>query len=134
MAGGAGIDQKILIGSGSHGFSHDSQAIDELWDRKFELTNEHTARRRDGESAAMRTGGQSQGEIGDQQRLAHFGFSTDKQNPLRGQQSGLHQTGRRSGGLPLQKLGQGQNRGGRGFLFGHSRGPGGGARRNGFFT
>ena len=102
-------------------FPHGGQAVDELRDGKFELTDEHTARRGDGESAAMRAGRQRQGEIGDQQRLAHFGFSTDKQNPLRRQQSGLHQAGPRSGGLLLQKLGQRQHRSGRGFLAGHSR-------------
>ena len=111
MAGRAGIDQKILIRGRPYSFPHDRQAVDKLRDRKFELTDEDTARRRDGESGAMRAGRQRQGEVGDQQRLAHFGFSTDKQNPLRRQQSGLHQAGRRSGWLLLQKLGQRQHRG-----------------------
>ena len=83
MAGRTSIDQQVLIRSRSYGFPHGGQAVDKLRDRKLELTDEHTARRGDGESAAMRAGGQRQGEIGDQQRLTHFGFATDKQNPLR---------------------------------------------------
>jgi hypothetical protein len=63
--------------------AHGGQAVDELRDGKFELTDQNTAWRRDGKSGAVRAGRQRQGEIGDQQRLAHFGFSTDKQNALR---------------------------------------------------
>ena len=119
MSGGTGIDQKILIRGRPYSFPHGGQAIDELRDRKFELTGEHTARRRDGESGTIRARRQRQGEIGDQQRLAHLGFSADKQNPLRRQQSGFYQTGRRTGGLLFQKLRQRQHSAG-GFLRGHS--------------
>ena len=47
MSGGTGIDQKILIRGRPYSFPHGGQAIDELRDRKFELTDEHTARRWD---------------------------------------------------------------------------------------
>ena len=52
MAGGTGIDQKMLIRGRPHGFPHDGQAINELRYGKFELTDQDTARSRDGESAA----------------------------------------------------------------------------------
>jgi hypothetical protein len=65
MSGRTGIDQKILICGLSYGFPHGGQAVDELWDWKFELTDEHAARRRDGKSGAMGAGCQRQGKVGD---------------------------------------------------------------------
>ena len=83
MAGSAGIDQEIEIGGASRGPPHDRQAADKLGDGKFELADQDASRSGDGEPGAVRTGRQRESEVGDQQRLTHFGFSTDKQNPLR---------------------------------------------------
>jgi hypothetical protein len=44
----------MLIGGGSQRTAHKREAADKLRDRKFELTDEHTAWRWDGKAQAVR--------------------------------------------------------------------------------
>jgi hypothetical protein len=90
MAGGARVHQKVLIGGGSQRAAHKGEAADKLRDRKFELAHQDAARRGDGKADAVRASRQRQSQVGDQQRFAYLGFSADKQNALRRQQSRLY--------------------------------------------
>jgi hypothetical protein len=56
MALGACVHQKLLIGGCAQRTPHDGKAADELRDGKFELTDQDTARRRDGKADAVRAG------------------------------------------------------------------------------
>ena len=111
VAGGACIHEQVLIRRVSHDATHGGQAADELRDGQLKLADEHTARCRDGKPGAVRTGCQRQRQIRNQQRFADLRLSADKQDSLRRQQSGFHQTGRRGGRLLLQKLCQRQDTG-----------------------
>jgi hypothetical protein len=53
MAGGARVHKKMLIGGRSQSTAHVREAADKLRDRKFELADENTARRRDGKAKAV---------------------------------------------------------------------------------
>src|SRR6266699_5182 len=100
----------MLIGGRSQRTAHEREAADKLRDRKFELTDEDPARRRDGKAEAVRASRQGQGEVSNPQILTHLGLSTDKQDALGWQQSRFHQAGWRSRWLLLEQLRQRQHR------------------------
>src|SRR5258708_19547796 len=100
----------MLIGGGSQGMAQEGETMDKLRDRKLELADEDPAVRRDGKAQAVDTSRKCQGEIGNQQRLTHFGLSADKQDTLQWEQSRFDQAGRRRRWLLLEQLGQRQHR------------------------
>jgi hypothetical protein len=105
MAGGACIDEQVLIRSVAHCSAHDREAADKLWDRQLELTDQHAAQGRHRKAHPVGARRQRQREVGDQQRFADFRFTAYEESALCGQQSRLHQAGRR-GRLLLQQLRQ----------------------------
>ena len=110
VAGGTRVHQQPLVGGGTQGAAHAGQTADELRHGQLELTDQDTPCRRNGKADAVRTGRQRESQIGDQQRLAYFGFAADEQNALRRQQCRFHQARRSRGGLLLQQLTQREHR------------------------
>src|ERR671922_1267877 len=118
MAGGAGVHHQVLIGGHSERTAQAGQTGNKLWYWQLELAHEHTARGGHGEAGAVLPGGQCQRQIGDQKRLADFGFAAHEENALRWQKSRFDPAGRRGGRLLGQQLRQREHRRGRRILGG----------------
>jgi hypothetical protein len=109
MACSARVYEEMLIGGRSQGTAHEREAADKLRDRKFELADEDTAPRWDRKAKAVGASRQRQGEVGNQERLTHFGLSADEQEALWWQQSRFDQAGWRSRWLLFEQLRQRQD-------------------------
>ena len=114
MARDASIDEEIGIGAVADGFAHRGQAESELRRGQFELADQDAFGRRDFKPRVFATGGQSQCQVGDEQRFSGLRFATEKKDSLRRQQAGFDQTGFRLGMIGEQ-FGQRQDGAARGF-------------------
>ncbi len=124
MPGGAGIHPEIVIGGRAERLAHLSQSSRKGLQGKLELTEQDPSRSGNVKAGSGRAGRQGQGQVGDQQGLAHLGLTAHEENPLSRQQGGPDQ-GRIGGGIPAHQLGEGQDRLGRGA---HSKTSGAASR------